>query len=57
MTNGAYEGHMTNRKVRGSFLLLDKKRKTIFWKKEKEKKRKERIKKKGKEKKKENEKK
>ena len=27
MANGAYEGHMTNRKVRGSFFLLDQNKK------------------------------
>ena len=27
MANGAYEGHMENRKVRGSFLLLEKTKK------------------------------
>ena len=45
MANGAYEGHMTNRKVRGSFLLLEqtKKQKQFGgWKKEKEKKEKRR---------------
>ena len=47
MTNGAYEGHMTNRKVRGSFLLLEQtnKKKTIWLKKEKEKKEKRKEKK------------
>ena len=52
MVNEAYEGHMANRKVRGSFLLLEQtKQKTIRWMEEgKEKKRKE--KKKGNEKKK-----
>ena len=43
MANGAYEGHMANRKVRASFLLLEQtKKKTIRWKKEKRKERRKR---------------
>ena len=56
MANGEYEGHMANRKVRGSFLLLEQTlKKTIRWKKEKEKEgEKEKKKKKIKEKRKKN---
>ena len=52
MENGAYEGHMTNRKVRGSFLLLEqkKKKKIVRWEKDKIKEKKKRNERKRKEK-------
>ena len=60
MANGAYEGHMANRKVRGSFLFLEQtKEKKQFGgrkkKKGKEKKKRNEKKRKEKEEKKENE--